>query len=98
MISVHRKVHASVVKSSAAGRAADTANCAAGKAAISMPGRDGIIRQLEGGQMPLIRRLPKVGFRRKDPLVYQVVNLSALVKFESGAVVDAQALRIGLDS
>lgn len=53
----------------------------------------GIIRQLEGGQMPLIRRLPKVGFRRKDPLVYQVVNLSALVKFESGAVVDAQVLR-----
>lgn len=53
----------------------------------------GIIPQLEGGQMPLLRRTPKIGFRRKDPLVYQEVDLTALSKFKSGAVVDALGLR-----
>ncbi len=53
----------------------------------------GIIPQLEGGQMPLLRRTPKIGFRRKDPLLYQEVTLADLAKFKSGAVVDAVALR-----
>ena len=53
----------------------------------------GIIPQLEGGQMPLLRRTPKIGFRGKDPLVYQEVDIAALSKFKSGAVVDALALR-----
>ena len=53
----------------------------------------GIIPQLEGGQMPLLRRTPKIGFRRKDPLVYQEVDITALSKFKSGAVVDALGLR-----
>ncbi len=53
----------------------------------------GIIPQLEGGQMPLLRRTPKIGFRRKNPLLYQEVSLAALAKFKSGAVVDAVALR-----
>ena len=35
----------------------------------------------EGGQMPLVRRLPK-----------RAVNVSALEKFEDGAVVNAQSL------
>ena len=53
----------------------------------------GIIPQLEGGQMPLLRRIPKVGFRRRDPLLYQEVSIEALAKFKSGAVVDALGLR-----
>ncbi len=53
----------------------------------------GIIPQLEGGQMPLLRRTPKIGFRRKDPLVYQEVTLTDLAKFKTGAVVDALGLR-----
>ncbi len=53
----------------------------------------GIIPQLEGGQMPLLRRTPKIGFRRKDPLVYQEVDITALSKFKAGAVVDALVLR-----
>jgi len=46
----------------------------------------------EGGQMPLARRIPKRGFHNifAKPLVS--VNVSALNKFEDGAVVDAEAL------
>ncbi len=49
----------------------------------------------EGGQMPLIRRIPKRGFFngafKKD---YAIVNLSALEAcYDSGAVVDEAALR-----
>ncbi len=49
----------------------------------------------EGGQMPLIRRIPKRGFFngafKKD---YAIVNLSALEAcYDAGAVVDEDALR-----
>jgi len=49
----------------------------------------------EGGQMPLIRRLPKRGFNNKDfKPVYAVVNLDTLEeRFESGSVINEAALR-----
>lgn len=49
----------------------------------------------EGGQMPLIRRLPKRGFNNKDfKPVYAVVNLDTLEeRFEAGARIDETALR-----
>lgn len=46
----------------------------------------------EGGQMPLLRRLPKRGFKNPNRMAYTPVNLSALNAFEDGAVVDAAAL------
>ena len=46
----------------------------------------------EGGQMPLVRRIPKRGFNNIFAKPYEAVNLSALEKFENGAVVDAAAL------
>ena len=46
----------------------------------------------EGGQMPLVRRLPKRGFNNIFAKRLEIVNLSALDKFDDGAVVDAQAL------
>ena len=42
----------------------------------------GVIMGSEGGQMSLIRRLPKVGFNSKNPTVYQVVNLKSLTRFK----------------
>ena len=49
---------------------------------------------MEGGQMPLIRRVPKRGFSngafRKD---YATFNVDALERFDSGATVDETALR-----
>jgi large subunit ribosomal protein L15 len=54
----------------------------------------------EGGQMPLIRRIPKRGFNNKQFAVrYIPVNLDALNRFEDGATVDEAVLRsLGLAS
>ena len=54
----------------------------------------------EGGQMPLIRRIPKRGFNNKRFAVrYIPVNLESLNKFDDGATVDESALRnLGLAS
>ena len=46
----------------------------------------------EGGQMPLARRIPKRGFNNIFAKPLEFVNISALDKFEDGAVVDAKAL------
>ena len=46
----------------------------------------------EGGQIPLFRRLPKRGFHNIFAKPLESVNVSALEKFEDGAVVDAKAL------
>lgn len=47
----------------------------------------------EGGQMPLQRRMPKRGFNNIFAKEYATVNVSDLeARFESGAVVDAEAL------
>src|SRR6186713_1737717 len=48
----------------------------------------------EGGQMPLIRRLPKRGFNNAAfHKRYAVVNLSDLNAFKAGTVVNEQLLR-----
>ncbi len=47
----------------------------------------------EGGQMPLIRRLPKVGFNTLNPVVYQIVHLDALNRFDAGTVVSLDVLK-----
>jgi large subunit ribosomal protein L15 len=46
----------------------------------------------EGGQMPLQRRLPKVGFRSKIKATRAEVRLSELAKIEA-AVIDLDALK-----
>jgi len=46
----------------------------------------------EGGQMPLVRRLPKRGFFNRDRVEFQIVNVGALSVFEAGSTVDAEAL------
>jgi len=48
-------------------------------------------RGFEGGQMPLMRRLPKRGFTSKKEDM-QVVNVGQLEGFEAGSTVDAAAL------
>ena len=52
----------------------------------------------EGGQMPLIRRIPKRGFNNtRFAIRYIGVNVGELNKFEDGANVDETALRsVGL--
>lgn len=52
----------------------------------------GVRPGFEGGQMPLHRRLPKRGFFNKFSTQVAEVNLRDLGRFETGSVVDAQAL------
>lgn len=48
----------------------------------------------EGGQMPLIRRLPKRGFNNAAfHKTYAVVNLDTLSSFKAGSTVNEQSLR-----
>jgi len=48
----------------------------------------------EGGQMPLIRRLPKRGFKNPNRVVYCPVNVGDLEKrFEDGAEITVDVLR-----
>ena len=46
----------------------------------------------EGGQMPLARRIPKRGFNNIFAKPLEIINLSALDKFEDGETVTAEAL------
>ena len=53
----------------------------------------GVRPGFEGGQMPLLRRLPKVGFTNHFRKVYTTINVDALEKYENGTVIDAELLR-----
>ena len=46
----------------------------------------------EGGQMPLVRRIPKRGFNNIFAKPLTAINVGSLNAFEDGAVVDAAAL------
>ena len=52
----------------------------------------GLRAGFEGGQMPLMRRIPKRGFNNIFAKTIVSVNVSALDVFEKGAVVDADAM------
>lgn len=47
----------------------------------------------EGGQMPLIRRVPKRGFRSRFKVINQVVNVETLNKFRKDDIVDLKKLK-----
>ena len=65
----------------------------AGKGHKGQKARSGAPRPgFEGGQMPLYRRIPKRGFTCPSSKDIVGINLSALERFEDGAVVDIEAL------
>ncbi|MFH1397832.1 MAG: 50S ribosomal protein L15 [Candidatus Omnitrophota bacterium] len=49
----------------------------------------------EGGQSPLIRKMPKRGFHSRSPKVYQVVNLEVLTKVKEDMINPALMLEKG---
>ena len=53
----------------------------------------GVMLAYEGGQMSLLRRLPKVGFNSKWPAKYQIVNCESLNRFENGTIVTPELLK-----
>ncbi len=50
----------------------------------------------EGGQMPLIRRIPKRGFIPRTRFSFQVVNLSALTKLKYEQITPLELEKSGL--
>jgi len=53
----------------------------------------GVRPGFEGGQMPLIRQLPKRGFTNNFRKVYTTINVSELERFEPNTVVTAEMLK-----
>ena len=73
------------------GRGAGSGNCkTAGKGHKGQKARSGggVRVGFEGGQMPLARRIPKRGFHNIFAKPLEIVNVSALNKFEDGATVN----------
>jgi len=67
----------------------------AGRGQKGQNSRSGASRKpgFEGGQMPLVRRIPKLGgFTPRNRKVYAVVNVSDLERFEKDQVVDPSML------
>ena len=53
----------------------------------------GVRPGFEGGQMPLIRQLPKIGFTNNFRKVYTIINVSDLEVFEADTTVTAELLK-----
>ena len=66
-----------------------------GHGKTSCRGRKGALKRsgrttrpgFEGGQMPLIRRIPKRGFNARFKNIYQVVNVESLNRFDKDSTV-----------
>ena len=57
----------------------------------------GTRRGFEGGQMPLVRRVPKRGFKNPNKTHYTILNVKDLNRFPKDTVVSPDALKqIGL--
>ncbi|OGS02212.1 MAG: 50S ribosomal protein L15 [Elusimicrobia bacterium RIFOXYA1_FULL_47_7] len=55
---------------------------------------DGKMTGFEGGQIPLIRRIPKRGFTSRNKVQYNVINVETLnAAFESGAQINPEMLK-----
>ncbi len=50
-------------------------------------------RGFEGGQMPLLRRLPKRGFKNPNRCRWLTINVAGLERFSDGDQVDPAALK-----
>lgn len=60
-----------------------------GRGGKGQTARSGVaINGFEGGQMPLIKRLPKRGFKSKNSLTYQIVNISTIENLSAENKID----------
>lgn len=66
----------------------------AGKGAKGQNARSGhsVRPGFEGGQMPLSRRIPKIGFKNPMRRIIATVNIDQLKRFPEGSVVDRETL------
>ncbi|MBI3333179.1 MAG: 50S ribosomal protein L15 [Candidatus Omnitrophica bacterium] len=52
----------------------------------------GLRPEFEGGQMPLVRRIPKRGFHHLRSIQIDIVNVETLNRFPAGSTVDPSVL------
>lgn len=52
----------------------------------------------EGGQMPLVRRVPKFGFKNRNRVEYQAVNLDALQKLVDAKNIESIDLEVFINN
>lgn len=64
----------------------------AGRGQKGQYARNGVRPGFEGGQTPLYRRLPKIGFKNPFSVNTAVVNIESLKRFDAGTVVDLETL------
>jgi large subunit ribosomal protein L15 len=67
--------------------------CGHGNKGQQARGRTKASKGFEGGQMPLIRRIPKRGFINKFALDYQILNIGALSRFSENSAVTPALLK-----
>jgi large subunit ribosomal protein L15 len=67
--------------------------CGRGQTGQNSRSGRGVILGYEGGQMSLLRRLPKVGFNSRRPTKYQVVNCESLNRFKDGETITPEILK-----
>ena len=67
-------------------------SCAGHKGQKARSGRS-VRPGFEGGQMPLIRRIPKRGFNNKFKKKFQLINISSLNIFDEGTTICAKELK-----
>jgi len=69
-------------------------SCRGHKGLKARTGSGGKLRiGFEGGQMPLIRRVPKRGFRSRSKIIKQIVNVGDLNEFTKNEVIDLEKLK-----
>jgi large subunit ribosomal protein L15 len=69
-------------------------SCRGHKGLKARTGAGGKLRLgFEGGQMPLIRRVPKRGFRSSSKIINQIVNVEDLNEFKKDDTVDPKKLK-----
>ena len=67
-------------------------SCRGSKGLFSRSG-GGLRHGFEGGQMPLIRRIPKRGFTSKGKIIFQVVNIESLKAIKDKEVISPQEMK-----
>ncbi|RLC48728.1 MAG: 50S ribosomal protein L15 [Candidatus Coatesbacteria bacterium] len=67
----------------------------AGRGHKGQKSRSGYSRRqgFEGGQMPLVRRVPKRGFNNPTRVEYTVLNVKQLNRFADGTIVNPELLK-----
>lgn len=69
----------------------------AGRGTKGTKARGSVKAFFEGGQMPLVRRVPKLkGFTPPNPTIYESVNVKDLARIETASIGPAELRRAGL--